>query len=93
MEGDTSKLIYNGIKTKKEIIQDKKSSNTLQKWLFRIGTFLMLFIGLMPIAFNLFLIKPGESLISILLITSPQNLRQSFESEISILRFGEIIVL
>ena len=47
----------------------------------------------MPIAFSLFLIKSGESLISILLIISPQNLRQSFESEISILRFGEIIVL
>ena len=44
-------------------------------------------------AFNLFFINSGESFIFKLSIINPQNLLQSLESEISILKFGEIIVL
>jgi len=61
IDGDTSSLFYKGIKTKKEIINDKKSSNTLQRWLFRIGTFFMLFIGLSLIASPLKEILEGTS--------------------------------
>lgn len=59
--GDTTSLFYKGIKTKKEIVNDKKSSNTLQRWLFRIGTFLMLFIGLSLLAAPLKEILEGTS--------------------------------
>jgi hypothetical protein len=53
----------------------------------------ILFIGFNPMAFNLFCINSGESFTFILSIINPQNLLQSLGFKISILKFGEIIVL
>ncbi len=43
---ESTKFIYPGKKTKFSIMKDRKSSNFIQKLIFRIITFLILFIGL-----------------------------------------------
>tara|TARA_B110000971_G_C19987730_1_gene490418 strand:+ start:263 stop:1285 length:1023 start_codon:yes stop_codon:yes gene_type:complete len=44
---EDTKFLYPGIKNKKDIVNDKKTSNTLQRWIFRAVTFIMLALGLM----------------------------------------------
>ena len=46
VEDESTKFIYPGKKTKLSIMEDKKESNFMQKWIFRVLTFLILFIGL-----------------------------------------------
>ena len=43
VEDDSTKLLYKGRVTKEQIINKKKEINTTERWLFRIGTFFMLF--------------------------------------------------
>ena len=46
VDDETVSFLYPGKKTKLAIMNDRKSSNVIQRWVFRIGTFLVLFIGL-----------------------------------------------
>jgi hypothetical protein len=46
VDDETVSFLYPGKKTKLSIMKDRKSSNVIQRWVFRIGTFLVLFIGL-----------------------------------------------
>ena len=46
VDDETTSFIYPGKKTKFSIMEDRKTSNSMQKWIFRIVTFLVLFIGL-----------------------------------------------
>ena len=61
VEDDSTKLFYKGRVTKEQIINKKKEINTTERWLFRIGTFFMLFIGLALIAEPLKEILKGTS--------------------------------
>ena len=46
VDDESTSFIYPGKKSKLSIMEDRKTSNFMQKWIFRVVTFLVLFIGL-----------------------------------------------